>query len=140
MDFGEIGTIAASVTGGGISVGAVVWYLLRSLIGDLKAQVAEMRSEVAHLRDRELADLARRLGKIEDIEANCPGIRLGEQMVNTVGWLKKVDLKLDRIAEDVAGLRAGISSQGLYIGNLDAAHQRTSADLHMHMADRRAHN
>jgi hypothetical protein len=132
MDVAELGTIAAAVGGGGLSVGGVVWYLLRSLITDLKGQVAAMRAEVAHLRDRELADIARRLAKVEEVESNCPGVRLGEKMDNAIGWLKKVDLKLDRIAEDTAAQRSDIAAKGKWLENLDASHASHVRDRGIH--------
>ncbi len=86
---------------GGTSVGGVAWYLLRSLIGDLKRQVAEMARDIDTLRTE-------RVEKVEDeldsMRRNCCGaankaaiVRLETRTDGMDAQARSVDTKLERL-------------------------------------------
>ena len=51
---------------------------------------------------------------------------------NMVGWTKKLDGKLDRIAEQQSAQSAQIAGQDKWLGNLDGAHQAHVRDRELH--------
>lgn len=137
MDLADIGVISAAVGGGGLSVGGVVWYLLRSLISDLKVQVAAMRDEnqdlqrdLRQLREREVADLARRLARVEETEQACPIRTVAEKIDNLIGWTKRLDSRVEPLLGQMAEQRADLLAKGKWIENLDRSHNDLAREFH----------
>jgi hypothetical protein len=82
--------------------------------------------------------------RVQEIERGC-GIRherlqadqrqtdrMAANLDNLVGWTKKMDAKLDRIAEQNAAQSAAIDGQEKWLQNLDAAHQTHVRDREVH--------
>jgi len=134
VDLEQLGTITMAVGGGGVSVGAVIWWLLRSLISDLKRQVGEMRGEVKQLREREIAGLADRIRRVEEIEGNCPIRQIAEKIDNLLGWTKKLDSRVEPLLGQIAEQRAELLAKGRWIENLDSSHNDLARELHGHIA------
>lgn len=141
MDLEQLGTISMAVGGGGVSVGAVVWYLLRSLISDLKAQILAMRAEGQHLREevqelreREIAGLARRLARVEETEATCPIRQIAEKIDNLIGWTKRLDGRVEPLLGQIAEQRAAAAAINEWLRNLDRSHNDLARELHGHIA------
>jgi len=108
---------------------------------NMAGKIGDLQHEVQSLRDNQVHGIERRVATIEH---ECPRRhaqltewmrqldRLSEGLTNLVGWMKKVDVKLDRISEDSAALRADVAAKGQWIANLDAAHQRHTNDREVH--------
>lgn len=123
--------VAALGVGGG-SVGGVTWYLLRGLIADLRTQLTKATDRIERLETQELAAIKTRMATYE---AGCVAhqheladrLRTLDQLAsdekNTIGWLKKLDGKLDRISEAQAATGAKQEATTTWLSNLDAQHQ-----------------
>lgn len=103
-----------------------------------------MEQKVENLEKDEMAGIKKRLDAYEN---RCQqhqdklAARLGtlDQLAaderNTVGWLRKLDSKLDRIAESSAAVAAGQIAQDKWLANLDAQHQAHVHNMGIHRRD-----
>jgi chromosome segregation ATPase len=149
MDLGGATENLAFLGGGGLSIAAFArWFWARALAEMQARQEASDRKieqqsrDLAELRDERLAGIEQRL---RTFEAGCAmkHDRLQETLTrvehtaadvtNILGWTKKLDGKLDRIAEDAAASRSRVDGQDRWLQNLDNAHQA-------HVGDRELHN
>jgi hypothetical protein len=114
--------------GGGASAGgAMVWFLIRNLIESLTTKVSGLEARLVNLQENHLAGMDRR---ITDMEKGCPARhdrlseslrsldRLAEEQKNTNGWLKKIDTKVDRLAEDNAALKTASAADHEFIADV----------------------
>ena len=127
----------ASALGGAITGAGIVAIIFSKMAG----RIGDLQHEVQNLRDNQVSGIERRVATIEQ---DCPRRhaqltewmrqldRLSEGLTNLVGWMKKVDLKLDRISEDSAAMRADVAAKGKWLENLDSAHNRHVADREVH--------
>lgn len=117
---GLIGAASGIVTFGGL-VG--LW--LRGQMEDLR----DLKREVQ-------GDIKRRIGELETFakshQSNCPATGIEHDLANTVGWLKKIDGKLDMFTHETREQRAQIAAQAKWIENLDSSHQHHVRDREMH--------
>ncbi len=139
--FAQILSGVAALGVGGGSVGGVTWYLLRGLISDLRAQLTKATERIERLETQELAAIKSRMA---GYEAGCAAhqheladrLRTLDQLAsdekNTIGWLKKLDGKLDRLGESTSAIAAVQSGQAKWLENLDAQHHRHVHDRAIH--------
>jgi chromosome segregation ATPase len=128
--------------GGATAVGLLVWWLLRTWLDKQMSRLSDLEKQVEQLKEERIAALE---SGMADIRANCLGRhdhlgqwlqrveRIAADLSNLVGWIKKVDLKLDRISEDTSGLKADIAGKQLWLQNVSEA-------LREHVADRESHH
>jgi hypothetical protein len=125
LDFDSLLNSAIAAAG----TGAVLLVVARAWLNGLVQEVRDARNEVRVLRDEKVRHLEERLKKMED---GCVGVKQQEALSNLVGWMKKIDLKLDRIGEDLATAKADVVGKGKWLENLDKAYQEHARDHRIH--------
>jgi len=128
---------AASGLGGILSGAGIVVLVVKSKFD----RVDNLENSLDNLKVERVAGLERRMATFEGT-CQAKHERLNESLgrvehmaanlENMVGWTKKLDIKLDRLAEQNATQSAQIAVQDKWLSNLDQSHQ-------MHKADREAH-
>ena len=100
-----------------------------------------VEDRLAVVEEKRLAGLESR---VESIEHGCAGkhealaeqrvefARLLEEVKNLVGWTKRMDMRLERLLEDVPALKTDLAGKGLWLGNLNEA-------MRQHVQDRSSH-
>lgn len=148
MDIGNATESLALLGGGGLSMMAFArWYFARLLAEmDHRQEVAEGKieaqaREIATLKDERMAGLEEKMQRFADGCA-VKHDRLGDtltkvehmaaDLANMVGWTKKIDGKLDRIAETQSAQGEAIKGNDRWLANLDAAHQAHVGDRGVH--------
>jgi len=124
----DIDSLANGALGAG-GVGIALLGVARAWLNGLVQEVRDARQEVKTLREEKVAHLEQRLKKMED---GCVGVKQQEALNNLVGWMKKIDLKLDRIGEDLATAKADVAGKGKWLENLDHSYQDHARDHTIH--------
>jgi hypothetical protein len=124
----DIDSLANGAIGAG-GAGVVLLGVARAWLNSLVQEVRDARAEVRVLREEKVAGIEARLKKMED---GCVGIRQQETLSNLIGWMKKIDLKLDRISDDLATAKADVAGKGKWLENLDQSHQDHVRDHKIH--------
>jgi hypothetical protein len=124
---------------GGILVGSgIVGLVIR---GKFQA-VDTLTRDLTQLKDERVAGIEQRLCSFETgcalkhdrLQETLTRVEhTAADVTNILGWTKKLDGKLDRIAEDAAASRSRVDGQDRWLQNLDNAHQA-------HVGDRELHN
>ena len=95
-------------------------------------KLGDLETTVATLKDEKIAGLAIRM---ENYEGRCAKhhdelahrLRQLDQLAqdehNQIGWLKKMDIKLDNISTQVAETRADLGAKGIWLSNLNSVVQ-----------------
>jgi hypothetical protein len=95
-------------------------------------KLGDLETTVATLKDEKIAGLSNRM---DGYELRCSKhhdelthrLRLLDQLAqdghNEMGWLKKMDLKLDNISTQVAETRADLGAKGIWLSNLNSVVQ-----------------
>jgi len=120
------GSAFLSGLSGILAGGGILLLIGRYVISEMR----ELRNEVKDLKETRLVQIEKR---IEKVEMACVGTQVMEKLGNALGWLKKIDLKLDAIGSETAEQRAQIVSNRDWIRNVDVAHNQ-------HVRDRGAHH
>lgn len=144
----DIAGPAAAGLGGATIGGFLVRAWLKSLIDDVR----ELRKEVENLKTERVASVERR---VEEMVKACPvrhqevadrlaavnGVeaRIGEELRNVTGWLKKIDLNVAATGQQVAALQAEFAARVEWIRNLNTSQADLQRELHEHCRDRIAH-
>lgn len=120
---------------GAVLVGAgIVWVVIRAKF----AEVKDLRDEVTHLRDKELEGVRE---SVREVRGELKGVKregcnvgrtVETKLDNLLGWMKRVDGKLDRYAEETAGQREKIGATERWLKNLDDAHNAHARDRSIH--------
>ena len=141
---GEFDTILVGLTSGGggaAAVGSVVWLMLRAWLQGQFAELERLRKADEEAKLARMAAIEKRMGALEE---GCVAKhdrlsdwqnrleRIAADLANLVGWMRKVDLKLDRIAEDNAAVKADVEAKKVWLTNLNDA-------VLQHAADRASH-
>jgi len=100
------------------------------------AQYAQKLQKISELEDKVERQLEHRLQKLEafrsDHDRGCPGTGLVHDLDNVIGWLKRIDGKLDQYSHETREQRAQIASQSKWLENLDHAHNDHVKDRGIH--------
>ena len=130
--------ISAASGLGGILIGSGIVALV--IRGKFQA-VETLTRDLTELKDERVAGIESRLRTFEGAcmirhdrleEALKKVEHMAANLDNMVGWTKKLDGKLDRIGEDVAGQRATLDGETRWLQNLDNAHQAHVSDREIH--------
>jgi len=122
--FSFLGSLGGIVSG---VISGVVLLIVKAKF----AEIAILRQDVQELRDKRVAQVEADLREIKDGGCNV-GSQVLERVNNLLGWTKKMDGKIDRIAEETATQRAEISAGKQWTANLDASHQAHTRDRSIH--------
>ena len=114
--------LGAVLTGSG-----VVYLIVRAKF----SEVGELRRDMQQLRDFRIAAIEATVKALASNGCNV-GAKMIEKMDNLLGWTKKMDGKLDRIAEETAAQKAEIAGQSKWLDNLDRAHNQHTSDRGIH--------
>lgn len=110
----------------GILAGCGLFLLVgRYLLGEMR----ELRNEMRDLKEDRLVRIEARIDKVEE---NCVGRQVMEKLANSIGWLKKIDMKLDGISDETAQQRAEIKSNRDWLTNVDRAQAEHVRDRSVH--------
>jgi predicted translin family RNA/ssDNA-binding protein len=130
MDFDFSNVVTGLLCGGGST--AVVGMFVKAWLAGVMNEMGDLRREVKALRDEKVAGLERRIDKVEEFHAECPGQTLMEKVNNLLGWTKKIDGVLDIVRTDVTKTAAAFEAQKTWLANLDASHQAHLRDRAIH--------
>ncbi len=108
--------------GGGCGIG---WYMIRRLLD----QVEALKRELQRLRDEEVKDLKTQL---INLQGKCNAETIAADQKNLLGWMKKVDLKLDAVQSSTDEMRGDVKGLDKWLGNMDGVVQNhiTNYDIH----------
>jgi chromosome segregation ATPase len=141
---GEFDTILvglASGGGGAAAVAPVVWLIMRAWVQAQFAELERLRKADEASKLARMASIEERMSALEDgcvakhealAEQRVEFARLLEEVKNLVGWTKRMDMRLERLLEDVPALKTDLAGKGLWLGNLNEA-------MRQHMQDRGSH-
>lgn len=120
---------------------AVMLIVARYYLGSLMTRLEKAEGKLKELEDSRIAGIEARMERFES-GCNLKHDKLQEtltkvehmaaDLANMLGWTKKIDAKLDRIAEDAAGQRADLAGKDRWLQNLDDAHQAHVRDREVH--------
>ena len=110
--------------GGGVGTGGGIVYLIaKSMLERAMRKFDDLSEEVKQLREKEVADLKKR---VDAMQENCKKDQSLERMNNIIGWMKKIDMKIDAIVADTATMKADTAAltsdmlgKSVWIGNLN---------------------
>lgn len=105
--------------------GAVVRLWLRNVLAEMR----DLRKEIEDIKTERIAGLEKRL---ERMETNCVGAVVSEQYKGLKGLMSKIDLKLDRFAEETSEQRADIKHDHDYISDVATESRAHAADRSLH--------
>lgn len=121
MDFVSIVSSLGTAAGGGGIVGVlIIMYIKHQLAAD-RLERLQLRDQVQKLECEKFAKLERRVE--EHLREDNPGA-MTAKLTALTGSMERVLDKVDRVAEDVAGLREGVAANERYTRNIDLALQR----------------
>jgi len=108
--------------GGGCSIG---WYMIRRLLDE----VATLKRELQKLRDEEVKELKTQL---VNLQGKCNAETIAADQKNLLGWMKKVDLKLDAVQSSTDTMTGTIEGQAKWLSNINDAVQKHITDYFIH--------
>jgi len=114
-----------------VNVGSIVagTGLVFALLRQKFAKVDRIEADMTQLKDQRVARLEKDVERVR--ENGCVvGREVLQKLDHANGMLGKLDLKLDRIAEDTAGQAAKIDANNAYIRNIDSSLQRHKETAH----------
>lgn len=101
-----------------------------------EAQMQAHFRKLAELENRLENNHEKRLEKLEGFRehhnTNCPSQGIKHDLDNALGWLKRIDSKLDMYSAQTAKQDAAIAGQGKWLENLDGAVQSHTRDRGIH--------
>lgn len=137
MDLSNLVESLIGSSAGGAAVLAVArWYL-----GRLISRLDTLESQLEVLKGQRVGALEVRMDAFEKgceerhdrLQQSMTRFEhMAADLANIVGWTKKLDGKLDRIAEQNAQQSAEIQAKGTWLQNLDNAHQAHVRDREIH--------
>ena len=111
--------------GGILLGGAVIRLWLRNMLTEMR----DLRKEIQALKTERIAGLEKR---IDQLERNCKGVQVVEQLRNISGWMNKLDMRLAAIADETAEQRSKISADHEFIFDVSHEFRRHAADRSLH--------
>jgi uncharacterized coiled-coil protein SlyX len=140
MGMGDLDTILVGLTSGGGGVAAAL-FVVRAWLATQFAELERLRKSGEAAKETRMAALESRVEAIEDgcagrhevlAEQRVEFARLLEEVKNLVGWTKRMDMRLERLLEDVPALKTDLAGKGVWLNNLNDS-------LRQHMLDRGSH-
>ncbi len=144
------------VGGGGVAGGGSIVYLVaKTMLERAVKQFETLQAEVKQLREEKVAELEERIGdieksracavhevnfrevfrRIEHVEKAAESVtRMEESMKNMLGWMKKVDFKLETVLTDTSAMKQDLLSKALWMGNINQVVQDHVQDHEIHKA------
>lgn len=122
------GTLVDSLVGGAVT-GALAVATMKIMLDRVFRRQDRSDARIDDLEDRRVTQIERTLEKVQD--GGCSvGRTIAQKIDQGNALLTKLDLKLDRIAEDTASQAAKIEANHHYIENLDKSLQRHKEAAH----------
>lgn len=136
----DASNVADIAIGGGIS-GSIVLLVARFALSRVAARLDHLVKEVERLKEERIGALEKRMDAFAGgctarhdrlAETLAKVEHMAADLANMVGWTKRIDGKLDRIAEETSAQRSDIAGQARWLQNLDSAHQAHARDREAH--------
>ena len=125
MEFSDLATYAGTGAAGGAGGAGIFYMLIQRLF---KRQDA-LESKVDRLSEERVKNLEM---QIVNLQGKCNAETIAADQKNALGWMKKIDLKLDDVKSDTDGMKGTINGQAKWLENIDGAVQKhiTNYDIH----------
>lgn len=120
---GLTGLIGAS--GGGSAVYAIA----KAMIERHLVRVTELERDMKAMRDMTITRLEK---DIDSIKANCKADQNSVALINLLGWMKKIDFKLDGVSIDTAAIKSELAQKQIQMGNMEHTVQGHVQDHQIH--------
>lgn len=128
--FGDLMMYAGAGTAGGGSAAGVLYYMMQRLF---KRQ-DKLEDEVKRLRDEQIKSLETQVVDIRDgiIDSEKSAAKHQEKQENLLGWMKKVDMKLDVVQASSSKMQGIIENQATWLKDMNEDIRRHIADYNIH--------
>jgi ABC-type phosphate transport system auxiliary subunit len=123
--------ITSLLSGGGGA--AVVAFLAQLWFSRMMQRLDRQDARLRELEEKRVAAIEEQL---EKIRANCRADQTRINLENLVGWMKKVDLRLEVVADSVAGLKSEMTAKNVWLQNLNETVQDHVQDHSIHRTGR----
>ena len=110
----ELGDVILGLSSGGGGA-ALVAFLAQSWFSRLMQRLDRQEARLKELEDKRVSAIEE---KIEHIRANCRADQTRTNLDNVVGWMKKIDLRLEIVADTTAGIKAELAAKDKWLGNV----------------------
>jgi len=142
IEFSELATYAGASGIGGGSVGGLCYFLIQRLFKRqerLEDESQRLGAELLKLRDDRVRTLETQLCKLQESvgESELDAAKRASDLSNLIGWMKKVDTKLDEVKDSTVKSQEAIKGQGVWLENIDSSLQAHLMNYEIHSTKKR---
>lgn len=116
MELADLAISGLSGLLGASGGGSAVYAIAKAMIDRHLSRVTELERDVKAMRDDTIASLKK---DVDEMKRNCKADQTSAHLTNLLGWMKRVDLKLDGVVSDTAAIKAELIAKGIWMGNMD---------------------
>jgi hypothetical protein len=124
----ELGDVILGLSSGGGGA-ALVAFLAQSWFSRLMQRLDRQEARLKELEDKRVSAIEE---KIEHIRANCKADQTAINLSTLIGWMKKIDMKLEGVADSVAGLKSEMTAKNIWLQNINETVQDHVQDHQIH--------
>lgn len=128
----ELADVFLGLSSGGGGA-ALVAFVAQSWFSRTLVRLDRQEARLKELEDKRVCVIE---DKIEDIRKNCKADQTAINLSNLIGWMKKIDMKLESVADTTAGIKAELAAKDKWLGNVSDTVQEHVQDHKIHQAHR----
>jgi len=130
MEFSDLATYAGAGAAGGGGVGGLFYWLIQRLFKRqdmLEAKLDRLSEERVKNLETQVVDLQ---GDVSDSVKRSATHKANQD--NLIGWMKKVDMKLDNVQSSTDTMKGVVESQARWLQNINNDLQKHITDYDIH--------